>query len=324
MSPPLVAVVTPVYNGAKYLEEAMDSVQAQSYPNLVHVVLDNASTDATPEILERYRQARVPVVVRRNSQTLPIADNWNAAVELVPEEAKYFRILAADDFIAPDFIARTLELAERNENVVVVGCRLRHRGLDEKMTDWKAGQEVFEGREAIRYFLSGAAMIIAHQTLIRADVLKHRRPFFDANVIACDTDTCLALLRTGDWGFVHETLATTREHADTYTAKIKPLGLQFCEHLALISRHAEFAFGPRDASRLFRLYRRYYLRQLLRNFDAERWRLNMSVLAQLDIKMTLSDIVDAIVDWPMAKLKLRPLWRWDARDLSGEMYLEQA
>ena len=324
MNSPLVAVVTPVYNGAKYLSEALDSVQAQSYPNLVHIVLDNASTDATPEILGRYSQARVPVVVRRNSSLLPIAANWNAAVQLVPDEAKYFRILAADDFIAPDFIARTAALAERHDNVVVVGCRLHHRGLDEARTDWMAGREVFEGREAIRYFLSGAAMIIAHQTLIRSEVLKRRRPFFDESVIACDTDTCLALLRSGDWGFVHETLATTREHADTYTAKVKPLGLQLCEHLALISRHAEFAFGAREANSLFRLYRRYYVRQLLRGFDGERWRRHMDVLAGLGIRLTSADVVDAIVDWPIAKLRLRPLWSWDVRELAGGMHLERA
>ena len=43
---PTVAVVTPVYNGAKFLREAMLSVQAQTYPNLVHFVLDNASPRA--------------------------------------------------------------------------------------------------------------------------------------------------------------------------------------------------------------------------------------------------------------------------------------
>ena len=63
---PLFVVVTPVYNGAKFIAEAMDAVQAQTYPNVLHIVLDNASTDATPDILKRYSNARVPVVVERN------------------------------------------------------------------------------------------------------------------------------------------------------------------------------------------------------------------------------------------------------------------
>ncbi len=51
-SQPPVAVVTPVLNGEEFLAETMDSVQAQTYPNLVHIVLDNASTDATAQIVE--------------------------------------------------------------------------------------------------------------------------------------------------------------------------------------------------------------------------------------------------------------------------------
>ena len=46
----LVAVLTPVYNGARFLRETMECVQASDYTNMVHVILDNASTDATPEI----------------------------------------------------------------------------------------------------------------------------------------------------------------------------------------------------------------------------------------------------------------------------------
>jgi len=81
---PLVAVVTPTYNGANYRREVMDCVQAQSYPNLVHVVLDNCSADATAEIIADFKGARVPVVSARNPELLPLNANWNAALQLVP------------------------------------------------------------------------------------------------------------------------------------------------------------------------------------------------------------------------------------------------
>ena len=66
---PLVAVVTPVYNGGRYLAETLASVQAQTYPRLIHVVLDNASTDATPELIEQAHGGRVPILARRNPKT---------------------------------------------------------------------------------------------------------------------------------------------------------------------------------------------------------------------------------------------------------------
>ncbi len=54
-APPLVSIVTPVYNGAKFLPEAIESVLSQDYPNFEYIVADGGSTDGTIEILERYR-----------------------------------------------------------------------------------------------------------------------------------------------------------------------------------------------------------------------------------------------------------------------------
>jgi glycosyltransferase involved in cell wall biosynthesis len=111
---PLVAIATPVYNGARFLAETMECVQSQSYPNIVHCILDNGSNDATPEIIDRFRNRRVPLITARNASTLPQVDNWNAALGLVPHDASYFRILPADDLIDPQYIEKLVELGKQN------------------------------------------------------------------------------------------------------------------------------------------------------------------------------------------------------------------
>src|SRR6185503_7565728 len=117
---PLVAIVTPVYNGEAYLAEAMESVQAQIYPNLVHVILDNASTDRTAEIIESFRGRKVPLLVGRNAELLAMDPNWNASLKLVPPEAAYFSLLCADDTITPDAIARCIDLATSDPDITMV------------------------------------------------------------------------------------------------------------------------------------------------------------------------------------------------------------
>lgn len=310
---PLVAIVTPVFNGAEFLAEAMDSVQAQTHPNLVHVVLDNASTDATPAIIDRYRDRRVPVQTTRNAQTLPMGDNWNAALTHIPPEASHFRVLCADDIMAPAFVERTLDLARRHPGVIAVGCALEHRGEKSGSGGWEVDREVFSGVETVRRFFEGTGFVVAHQVLFDARSLALRPRFFEPGMAANDTDALFDLMRHGDWGFVHEELALTRDHAgaDTVTT-VQRYRLDLCEHLILLERHAEFAFGPKRGREMVRSYRRFYLRQLLKwalSGQRERFDRHIASLRNLMAAGLLTSFADAVLDWPLARLGLAPVWR---------------
>lgn len=178
---PLVAIVTPVYNGAAFLAETMESVQKLDYPNLIHIVRDNASTDATPEIIARYQGRRVPLISARNSKTVPMARNWNAAVAMVPQGAMFFRILSADDTLVPYAISRMMEVAGRDPEIGIVGSLWRATGL--------CGEElpkdrlVFDSAEVLRSFLrrQHSALHGAH-SLIRCTQLHACRAFYDETI----------------------------------------------------------------------------------------------------------------------------------------------
>ncbi|MEZ5996696.1 MAG: glycosyltransferase family A protein, partial [Hyphomonadaceae bacterium] len=126
----LVAIVTPVYNGAKHLEDAIRAVQAQTYRPLVHCILDNASSDATPDIIARYAGAAVPIITARNPETIPFQANFNGVLRLIPEGAAYFRMLHADDTMPPDAIEAMMTLARSADDVVMVAGGERLNGAD--------------------------------------------------------------------------------------------------------------------------------------------------------------------------------------------------
>ena len=114
---PLVCVTTPVYNGAAHLEEAcIRSVRAQTYRPLVHTIVDNGSTDATPELIARYAaEVDYPVIVQRNGVTVRQPENFNCAAAMVPAEAAYFTVLCADDTMAPTALEEMMALAATRE-----------------------------------------------------------------------------------------------------------------------------------------------------------------------------------------------------------------
>jgi glycosyltransferase involved in cell wall biosynthesis len=185
---PLVAIVTPVYNGEAYLAATMECVQALDYPRLVHVILDNASTDRSPEIISRYRNGRVPLLTARNENIIPKIENFNSALGLVPREARYFRLLCADDTMAPNAITRKVEVAERDPAIGLVGCLCRTDIL--RGNTLPKDREVFDGKEIARgLLLSENDVLHGTEVLIRLTKLEGRPWFYDATLVgASDTD----------------------------------------------------------------------------------------------------------------------------------------
>ncbi len=311
-SAPLVAVVTPVYNGAEFLADAMESVQAQTYPNIVHVILDNASTDATPEIIAAFKNRKVPLILGHNDSLLPMDQNWNAALELIPADAAYFRVLCADDMLMPEATRRMVALAESDPTITVVSTSVQ-RGGKSYDVGWPNDRSVFEGDEALRRYFTNAGAIEALQVMMRRDALNSARPFFDLNVgHSSDIDAALRMLKYGRFGYVHEILCQVREHeGSTTVSEMHPLKIHFNDFLIMMRRHAREAFGA-EYDDIERRYLRFYFRRLLRwrfiNGDARIFAVHMDLLKRIESRPGLIDFADSFLDLILEKTGLRPAW----------------
>jgi glycosyltransferase involved in cell wall biosynthesis len=113
----LVSVGLPVYNGERYLREALDSVLAQTYAPLELVITDNASTDGTERICREYAERDARVRYERQARNMGAIWNFNRALELARGE--YFLWQAYDDRRRPECVARCVATLEARPDAVL-------------------------------------------------------------------------------------------------------------------------------------------------------------------------------------------------------------
>jgi glycosyltransferase involved in cell wall biosynthesis len=120
-SNPLVSIGLPVYNGANYLRQAVETILEQSYENFELIISDNASTDDTADIC-RDLSARDPRIrISRNQENVGAAGNYNLVFGAA--RGKYFKWAAHDDVVAPEFIDRAVQVLEGDASVVLCSSR---------------------------------------------------------------------------------------------------------------------------------------------------------------------------------------------------------
>ena len=225
---PLVSIGIPVYNGERFLPRALDALLAQEWPNLELLVSDNASTDASAAIAERYaaRDARLRVL------RAPV----NAGVEanfmrvLAASHGEYFMWAACDDWWAPQFVSRLVTALQKGADVVVAMSAVErvneagepidvvaYSGSSDPggMRPWQLTMQLASGRP-YHLFIYG---------LYRADFLKRAFTGF-APVVAADRLFMCRVAMAGRFAAVPEILHR-----------------RVIRHLPLAHRYADEAIG---------------------------------------------------------------------------------
>jgi glycosyltransferase involved in cell wall biosynthesis len=112
-----VSIGLPVHNGENYLTEAINSVLAQTYTDFELVICDNGSTDRTEEICRRHADADPRIRYHRNPRNLGASANFRRSFELATGE--YFRWLAHDDVLAPQYLERCVAALDREPDAIL-------------------------------------------------------------------------------------------------------------------------------------------------------------------------------------------------------------
>jgi hypothetical protein len=215
MATPLVSVVVPVYNGARYLRQALDSALAQTYQPLQVLVVDDGSTDASPALIASYG-SRVVSIRQPNAG---VAQARNTGLRAASGELIAF--LDQDDWWLPEKVARQVERFQADDELGLV-----HTGILQYSES--AGQFVegvydttpsplLSGRCYEQLLLGNG--VYNSSVMIRKAVIA-RSGLFDPGIpgnTCQDYDLWLRIARHCSFAYVAEPLAALRLHPEQGT-----------------------------------------------------------------------------------------------------------
>lgn len=114
---PLVSIGMPVYNGGRFLSEALDSLLNQDFQNCELIISDNASTDNTAEICKRYLEKDNRIRYYRNEVNIGAIANFNKVMNYAT--APYFMWAACDDIWEPSYVSELIKIMESDKSIVL-------------------------------------------------------------------------------------------------------------------------------------------------------------------------------------------------------------
>lgn len=261
MSPtsPLVSVLTPVYNGQKYLAQCVESVIRQTYENWHYTIVNNCSTDDTLEIARRYELNDSRITVITNSEFVGLIENHNIAFRHASADSQYCKILSADDWLYPEALEKLIGMAECNPCLgIIQSYAIKNSGV--RQTGVSVERTIVNGRDAARMYLLGHIDFTAPSSqLYRASLIRSTAAFFPGENLSADNEACLRSLRCCDIGFIHQVLSFERIHAEAATNTVRELESHLLDRLELLIEYGpEYLSEQEQTVRFEQMLRNYY------------------------------------------------------------------
>lgn len=126
---PKVSVIMPVYNGKRFLREAIDSILNQTFTDFEFIIINDGSTDRTQEIIDSYNDARLVVI--KNQQNIGLPGSLNKGLEIARGE--YITRMDADDISTPDRLAKQVKFLDEYKHIGYVSnfwLLIRENGVE--------------------------------------------------------------------------------------------------------------------------------------------------------------------------------------------------
>jgi len=191
-----ITCLMPVFNGAKTLREAIDSILMQTLSDFVFLIVDDGSTDETPAILADYARRDTRVRVVTNEKNLGLSASLNRGIALV--DTPCIARMDADDIALPTRFALQLKYMRAHPEVAVVGSQIKVLDESGEKVVYKDFRQPIRHEEIARNMAIGAPGVFHPAALLRTAAIESvggYRAAFDGTE---DQDLWLRLLENGE------------------------------------------------------------------------------------------------------------------------------
>ncbi len=205
---PTVSVIMPMYNSAKYVKQAIESLLEQTYKDIEVIAINDGSKDGCADIVRSIHDDRLIFVDRENRGFLY---TLNECIDMA--KGKYIARLDDDDWSYPTRIEKQVKFLEEHPETVLVGSLCDYQTGDEiKKTD--SGFELAQTPNQIRYALIFENYSFAHSTfMMRKSVLMENNIRYEIFKQVPDYHIATQLVKFGELSRIPESLSVYRFHA---------------------------------------------------------------------------------------------------------------
>ncbi len=216
---PLISVCLPVFNGAEFLQGAIESILRQSLSDFELIIKDDGSNDGSVAIIERFAGQDKRIRFKKNLERLGLFQNYNACIKAAT--GKYIKLYAQDDLLEPDALQRMALVLEHSRDIALVTCATRI--IDEEGQELErripfAEDNTLKAEEVIRANLILLTNWIGEPscTMFRAE---HAGSGLNPALYHWgDADYWFRILQHGDLYFTKDVLCSFRRHRDSTTS----------------------------------------------------------------------------------------------------------
>lgn len=246
---PEISICLPVYNGAKYLRQAIESALSQTYADFELLISDDGSSDDSVSIAQEYADKDKRVIAWRNEQNLGLFENYNLCMERA--RGKFIKLFAQDDVFAPKLLEKMRDalLEEEGVSLVVSG----RKWIDAEGKEYEPKHECLRriwkpfpcvtrlpGKDVIAETLRTLTNWIGEPSTVMFRK-EHQGEGFDCNFRQIgDLELWYRILQQGDYFYLSEQLCHFRQHPESTTNKNKKTLIAWCDAFLIGEKHKAY------------------------------------------------------------------------------------